>query len=85
MATTLTEHEKSLDELIRRLEDLSRTLSTNMPTNLSRISAEIQPREPAVVKRVSEKKEIQETLVYIKLKIDRPTEELKSILDSLKE
>jgi hypothetical protein len=77
LATTLTEHEKSLDKIIKRLENLSRSLSE--------MSATIESREPAIVERASRGEETQDALIYMKLKTNRPVEELKSILDSLKE
>ena len=76
LAGTLTEHEKSLDRLISRLEEISGSLSElrkrERPVKL------VQGEMPAPA-------EAPETLVYMKLKIDRPAEELKKILDSLKE
>jgi len=76
LAGTLTEHEKNLDRLISRLEELSESLSElrkrERPVKL------VQGEMPAAA-------EAPETLVYMKLKIDRPAEELKKILDSLKE
>ena len=74
LATTLTEHEKSLDKLIGKLEEIS--------VNLSRT---VERREKGEDHRVVPKKEAPETLIYMKLRIDRPAEELKTILDSLKE
>ena len=74
LATTLTDHEKNLDKLIERLEEIS--------GNLSRI---VELREQGEVQRATVKKEVPETLIYMKLRINRPAEELKTILDSLKE
>jgi hypothetical protein len=73
LATTLTEHEKSLDSLIERLEEIS-----------ERLSRMLEEREPSDVQRVAVEKGGAETLVYIKLRINRPVEELRVILDSLK-
>ena len=76
LAGTLTEHEKNLDRLISKLEEISASLS------------ELRKREKPVKLvqgETSAPAEAPETLVYMKLKIDRPAEELKKILDSLKE
>lgn len=76
LAGTLTEHEKTLDRLIGRLEEISVGLS------------ELRRRERPVKLTEGERSaptESGETLVYMKLKINRPAEELKAILDSLKE
>jgi len=76
LAGTLTEHEKNLDRLIARLEEISE--------HLSRLGGKEKAVKPAEAGRaVSE--EVPQTLIYMKLKIDRPVEELKTIIDSLKE
>lgn len=74
MATTLTDHEKNLDKLIERLEEISESLSRM-----------VELREQGEGQRATVKKEVPETLIYMKLRINRPAEELKTILDSLKE
>lgn len=76
LAGTLTEHEKNLDRLIARLEEISEHLS-----RLGRKDKAVKPAEAG--RAVSE--ESPQTLIYMKLKIDRPVEELKTIIDSLKE
>ena len=73
LATTLTEHEKSLDSLIERLEEIS-----------ERLSVMLEEREQDDVQRAAVEKGAAETLVYMKLRINRPVEELRAILDSLK-
>jgi len=77
LASTLTEHEKNLDSLIGRLEKICESLS--------RLGKAVEPREPPKTEMIPHKEEVLETLIYMKLKINRPTEELKLILDSLKE
>jgi len=74
LATTLTDHEKNLDKLIERLEEISESLSRM-----------VELREQGKGQRAAVKKEVPETLIYMKLRINRPAEELKTILDSLKE
>ena len=76
LANTLTEHEKNLDDLIGRLEKICEHLST-----FRRKEESIEVTEAG--KAVSEG--APETLVYMKLKTKRSAEELKTILDSLKE
>lgn len=77
LATTLTEHEKNLDSLIRRLEKISESVS--------RISRLAEPEKPVTAERALSKGETQETLIYMRIKINRPTEELKLVLETLKE
>lgn len=77
LATTLTEHEKNLDRLIRRLEEISKSLSKMIEL--------AEPEGPAEEKELLRKEMMQDTLVYMKLKTNRPMEELKLVLDTLKE
>lgn len=79
LATTLTEHEKSLDKLIDRLEKISRNLARlGQPPEL--IMEEQAKPEAGIVKTGEP-----ETLTYIRMKLSRPANELKAILESLKE
>jgi len=77
LATTLTEHEKNLDKHIKRLVKVSR--------NLSKIAVEEKPKEATIVRKVSVKETGPETIVYMRLRVNRPTDELTLILESLKE
>ncbi len=70
LATALTGHEKNLSNLISRLEDVSKKMSE---------SGKDEKPEKA-----SKREGHDETLIFIKLKISRPPEDLKMILDSLK-
>ena len=74
LASTLTEHEKNLSELIEKLEVIHETFS-----KVGKLTESKEPGKTAVMKDSSE------TLIYMKLKIDRSTDELKQILDSLKD
>lgn len=74
LAGTLTEHEKNLSELIEKLEVIHETFS-----KVGKLAESKEPDTKDV------KKDSAETLIYMKLKIDRSTEELKQILDSLKD
>jgi len=77
LATTLTEHEKTLNRLIDRLEKLSKNLARlGQPPEI-----EEQPEPEAHVAKTDET----ETLTYIKIKLNRSTRELKDILESLKD
>ena len=77
LATTLTDHEKNLDNLIGRLEEISK--------QLAQISKTTKLEKPAGTAKTPRREEAGETLIYIRLKINRPSEDLKVILDSLKE
>ncbi len=77
LATTLTEHEKNLDKHIKRLVKVSK--------NLSKIAVKEKPKEATIVRKVSVKEAAPETIVYMRLRVNRPTDELTLILQSLKE
>jgi phosphoglycerate-specific signal transduction histidine kinase len=76
LANTLTEHEKNLDQLVERLEKICEHLSS---FRRKEESIEVTEAGRAVPEGALE------TLVYMKLKTKRSAEELKKILDSLKE
>lgn len=77
LATTLTEHEKTLGKLIDRLEKLSKNLArAGQPPELE----EKVESEVSIVRT-----EVPETLTYMKIKLNRSTQELKEILEALKE
>jgi len=80
LATTLTEHEKALDKLIERLEKISEELAKLGQT----VTLEEQTK-PGAAPTIEDKSEGLETLTYIKIKLNRPVDELKEILKSLKE
>ncbi len=77
LATTLTEHEKTLDKLIERLERISE--------NLAELSQIGELQEPVKPEASTGKSEQLETLTYMKIKLNRPVDELKRIVESLKE
>ncbi len=77
LATTLTEHEKNLDRLVDRLEKISK--------DIARLGQSIELEEQAKPAEGIVKKAEPETLTYIKMKLNRPTTELKEILGCLKE
>ena len=77
LATTLTEHEKTLDKLIAKLEEISKNLA-----KLSKVAELKEEVEPEVTVK---KMENLETLTYLKIKLSRPINELKEILKSLKD
>lgn len=76
LANTLTEHEKNLASLIDRLEQICDKLSS--------LGGVIKSEELTEVGKTPAK-EVQETLIYMKLKTSRNVQELKMMLDSLKE
>jgi len=81
LINTLMEHEKKLDELVERLEKIYENLQ----------EAYEKPRESEVrEEKVTEEKEEpqpseRDVLVYMKLKLGRKTEDIRKIIESLKE
>jgi len=80
LVATLMEHEKDLDRLIGELEKASEKLSA------MREEAGLNARDVTVKKEEGgEAPSDSETLVYIKIALDRPIDEVIRILESLKE
>lgn len=79
LASVLTEHEKTLDNIIEKLKGITETLmEITQSAGVERL-IEYKPKTPKTLPETSE------TLTYIKIKISRPTEEIKKILESLKD
>ena len=89
LASALTEHEKNLDTLIERLEAAIDRLITELGRDRAERGEGSKRTDDSskVGKRLRGKPEEEpsETITYIKLKLNRSPEELKMILDSLKE
>jgi len=79
LASTLTEHEKTLDGIIERLEEITHNLTEIVRRTTAKRPIELE------LKTAKTTPEDSETLVYIKMNIKRPVEEVAKILESLKE
>ena len=73
LITTLTEHEKNMDRLIERIEKLTQ--------DLQNVLKEFQKE---MGKRISASPKT-ETITYMKINLNRPTEEIIKIIKTLKE
>lgn len=82
LISTLMEHEKNLDALIEKME--------KMCENLSKVYEETKGSRKASVEASALKRKIEvgaeepDTLVYLKIKISRPIDEVVRILEALK-
>ncbi|MCD6325056.1 hypothetical protein J7L97_02080 [Candidatus Bathyarchaeota archaeon] len=81
LVNTLMEHEKNLDELIEKLEGVYEKLQ-EISENLGK--AETQ-ESPAPKEKEKPQPSEQDTLIYMKLKLGRKTEDITKIIESLKE
>jgi len=77
LASTLTEHEKTLDTLIEKLEKVSKNLATvaqqrSLPAGAETKVGAVQEEAP-------------ETIIYMKIRYGRSVEELTKILETLTE
>jgi len=81
LVNTLMEHEKNLDELIEKLEGVYEKLQ-EISENLGK--AETQ-ESPAPKEKEKPQPSDQDTLIYMKLKLGRKTEDITKIIESLKE
>jgi len=80
LVATLMEHEKDLDRLVEKLEKASGKLSA------MRKEAGLKPSDK-IVKKERGKEALPESgaLIYMKIKMDRPIDEVIKIIESLKE
>jgi hypothetical protein len=79
LVATLMEHEKDLDRLVGRLEETSEKLSA------MRKKADSGPAgRPVGKEKGGSDASDSETLVYMKIKLDRPIDEVVRIIESLK-
>ncbi len=80
LVATLMEHEKDLDRLVEKLEKASSKLSAIRKEARSQASAKAVKKEKA-------KEAVPESgaLIYMKIRIDRPIDEVIKIIESLKE
>jgi len=77
LASTLTEHEKTLDTLIEKLEKVSK--------NLASIAQRRSPSGRGETKVSAVQEEAPETIIYMKIRYGRSVEELTKILETLAE
>ena len=80
LVAALMEHEKDLDRLVEKLEKASSKLSA------MRKEAGLKGSDKTV-KKEKGKETVPESgaLIYMKIKLDRPTDEVTKIIESLKE
>jgi len=77
LASTLTEHEKTLDTLIEKLEKVSE--------NLTSLVQRRRPPGKGETKPGAVQEEAPETIIYMKIRYGRSVEELTKILETLTE
>jgi len=81
LVNTLMEHEKNLDELIEKLEGVYEKLQEISETlGKAETQESLAPKE-----KEKPRPSDQDTLVYMKLKLGRKTEDITKIIESLKE
>lgn len=80
LVATLMEHERDLDRLIGKIEKASEKLSA------MRKEAGLKTgRKPVKKEKGKEVVADSETLIYMKLRLDRPIDEVTKIIESLRE
>jgi hypothetical protein len=80
LISTLMEHEKNMDGLVEKLEKIAKELSAIYEEASSKAKKEIAKKE-----RGKAAESDLETLVYMRIKLDRPIDETVRIIESLKE
>jgi hypothetical protein len=82
LVATLMEHEKDLDRLVEKLEKASTKISAARKTAGSKTKDKpIEKEEETQQKPASDSR----SLVYMKIGLDRPIDEVIKIIESLKE
>jgi hypothetical protein len=79
LITTILEHEKKMDELLDKLQNFSEGLFATYRKD------EIKPELIEAKKVKGEKKPDSGNIVYLKVKVDRPLDEVLEIIKTLKE
>jgi len=79
LISTITEHEKNMDKILEKLEEISEALLIVFE------QARLKTGQSVVKKEKGMKEDDLDTLIYMKLKIDHPLEHVLKILESLKE
>jgi hypothetical protein len=79
LITTILEHEKNMDKLLERMQKIA--------NDLSKASKETEPKPKKEVakKKEGEKPAAANDIIYLKVKADRPMDEILAILETLKE
>jgi hypothetical protein len=85
LITTLMEHEKNLDSIVekmeRMLEELKKTRSLTPPKQEKTVSAKVS----AIKEKTREGPSEADSLIYMKVKLDRPIDDVVRIVEALKE
>ncbi len=79
LIAVLSQHEKNMDKIIEKMEKLSEDLTKT--EKIKRISE----KTGVVIKEAESPPNGSDTLVYIKIRLNRPLDEVLQILRSLKE
>ena len=80
LITTLMEHEKNLDGLVDKLESIYKSLTSIYE------GAELKSPKPTVEKKNAKADLLKsDTLVYMKIRLNRELDEVIKIIESLKE
>lgn len=78
LIAVLKQHEKALDEIVEKMEKLS--------GELSRMNQRIEvAKEKSRLETVTAGPKSSDTLIYMKIRIDRPLDEVIRIVEALKE
>ena len=77
LISVLKEHEKALDEIVERIENASKRLLEAIQRT--------EPAEKKIYGAAAQASNGSETLVYLKIRTNRPVDEIIKILNALKE
>jgi len=84
LITTLMEHEKNLDALIEKIEKISENLRS-IYEEASKTEKTVAVKASALKEKAKTTTNEPDTLVYLKIQIDRPIDEVIRIIEAIKE
>ena len=80
LVAVLSEHEKNMDKILEKMEKISEDLAKAV-----KVRKKASKSETAVIREMGISPEGGDTLIYMKVKLNRSLDEVLKILESLKE
>jgi len=85
LITTLMEHERNLNAVVEKMERLTEELNKIRSTPASKQEKTVNAKISAVREKTKGDTSEADSLVYMKVKLDRPIDEVVRIIEALKE
>ena len=85
LITTLMEHEKNLDAIVEKMEKITEELKTIRSEPSSKPEKTVDVKISAIKEKAKNDSSEPDSLVYMKIKLDRSIDDLIKIIEALKE